>query len=256
MRNAAMILGVIAGLIGMLVGFVGYGYVELIDRFGEIDGLAEQVDNAQLIQTASILAPLLAIAGEHDTSMELIILANSLRNPQALQGGQELLIPLNRVDVGTPTVIHEIKGGDTFSYLSFFYGSTVDDILDILQEETTEDIYALSGVQSEGDNYFQASLLTIARRRVVWLLVLLLTNSVTGSILKTQQDLIQQVVSLSFFIPLLTGTGGNVGAQSSTVVIRKGQDFFPSSIYIFSALSGKDELSTRQQFCPFFCTIN
>ena len=97
---------------------------------------------------------------------------------------------------------------------------TVDDVLDILQQETTEDIYALGGVQSEGDNYFQASLFTIARRRVVRLLVLLLTNSVTGSILKTQQDIIQQVVSLSFFIPLLTGTGGNVGAQSSTVVIR------------------------------------
>lgn len=97
---------------------------------------------------------------------------------------------------------------------------TVDDVLDILQQETTEDIYALSGVQSQGDNYFQANLLTIARRRVVWLLVLLLTNSVTGAILKTQQDLLQQVVALSFFIPLLTGTGGNVGAQSSTVVIR------------------------------------
>jgi len=97
---------------------------------------------------------------------------------------------------------------------------TVDDVLDILQEETTEDIYALSGVQSEGDNYFQASLLTVARRRVIWLLILLLTNSVTGAILKMQQDLLQQVVALSFFIPLLTGTGGNVGAQSSTVVIR------------------------------------
>lgn len=97
---------------------------------------------------------------------------------------------------------------------------TVDDVLDILQEETTEDIYALSGVQAEGDNYFQASLITVARRRVIWLLVLLLTNSVTGSILKTQQDIIEQVVALSFFIPLLTGTGGNVGAQSSTVVIR------------------------------------
>ena len=63
MRNAAMILGVIAGLIGMIVGFVGYGYVELVDRYGEIEGLAEQVDNAQFIQIASILAPLLAIAG-------------------------------------------------------------------------------------------------------------------------------------------------------------------------------------------------
>ena len=64
MRNAAMILGVIAGLIGMIVGFVGYGYVELIDRYGEIEGLAEQVDNAQLVQAASIIAPLLAIAGD------------------------------------------------------------------------------------------------------------------------------------------------------------------------------------------------
>ncbi|VXD19474.1 Mg2+ transport protein [Planktothrix serta PCC 8927] len=97
---------------------------------------------------------------------------------------------------------------------------TVDDVLDIIQQEATEDIYALGGVQTDGDNYFQANLLTIARRRVVWLLVLLLTNSVTGSILKSQQDLLQQVVALSFFIPLLTGTGGNVGAQSSTVVIR------------------------------------
>ncbi|MGL5079867.1 MAG: magnesium transporter [Microcoleaceae cyanobacterium] len=97
---------------------------------------------------------------------------------------------------------------------------TVDDVLDILQEEITEDIYALSGVQAQGDNYFQASLLTVARRRVVWLLILLLTNSITGAILKTQQDIIQEVVALSFFIPLLTGTGGNVGAQSSTVVIR------------------------------------
>ena len=97
---------------------------------------------------------------------------------------------------------------------------TVDDVLDILQAETTEDIYASGGVQSEGDNYFQVSLLTVVRRRVTWLLVLLLTNSVTGAIMKTQEDLLQEVVALSFFIPLLIGTGGNVGAQSSTVVIR------------------------------------
>ncbi len=63
MRNAAMILGVIAGLIGMVVGFFGYGYVELVNRFGEIEGVAEQVENATLVQTTSIFAPLLAIAG-------------------------------------------------------------------------------------------------------------------------------------------------------------------------------------------------
>lgn len=97
---------------------------------------------------------------------------------------------------------------------------TVDDVLDILEQETTEDIYAFGGVQSEGDNYFQVSLFTAARRRVVWLFVLLLTNSVTGSIITAQKDVLQEVVALAAFIPLLTGTGGNVGAQSSTVVIR------------------------------------
>ncbi|MBG1260757.1 magnesium transporter [Nostoc commune] len=98
---------------------------------------------------------------------------------------------------------------------------TVDDVIDILQQETTEDIYALGGgVQSGGDNYFQMNLLEIARKRVVWLLVLLVTNTITGTIIKSQEDLLAKVVALTAFIPLLTGTGGNVGAQSSTVVIR------------------------------------
>ena len=97
---------------------------------------------------------------------------------------------------------------------------TVDDVIDIIEQEATEDIYALSGVQADGDNYFQTNLLTVARKRVVWLFILLLTNSVTASIINSQEDILQQVVALAAFIPLLTGTGGNVGAQSSTVVIR------------------------------------
>ena len=97
---------------------------------------------------------------------------------------------------------------------------TVDDVIDIIEREATEDIYALGGVQSDRDNYFQTNLLTVARRRVVWLFILLLTNTVTGAIIRSQEELLQQVVILAAFIPLLTGTGGNVGAQSSTVVIR------------------------------------
>ncbi|MGA1411175.1 MAG: magnesium transporter [Prochlorotrichaceae cyanobacterium] len=97
---------------------------------------------------------------------------------------------------------------------------TVDDIIDILEEETTEDIYALGGVQAGNDDYFQTNLLTVARRRVVWLFVLLITNTGTSAVISSQQDILQQVVALAAFIPLLIGTGGNVGAQSSTVVIR------------------------------------
>ena len=97
---------------------------------------------------------------------------------------------------------------------------TVDDVIDILEEEATEDIYTLGGVQSGGDNYFQSNLLDVARKRVVWLSVLLVTNTVTAAILTAQEDILDKVVALTAFIPLLIGSGGNVGAQSSTVVIR------------------------------------
>lgn len=97
---------------------------------------------------------------------------------------------------------------------------TVDDVLDILEQETTEDIYALGGVQGGVDNYFQADLLTIARKRVVWLLILLIANTATSAVIRAQEEVLEQVVVLAAFIPLLIDAGGNVGAQSSTVVIR------------------------------------
>lgn len=97
---------------------------------------------------------------------------------------------------------------------------TVDDVIDILEKEATEDIYALGAVQSDGNNYFQTNLFTVAKKRVSWLLVLLLTNTVTGSIIGAQEDILAKVTVLAAFIPLLTGTGGNIGTQSSTVVIR------------------------------------
>ncbi len=98
---------------------------------------------------------------------------------------------------------------------------TVDDILDVIEAEATEDIYAQGGVQTgDSDDYFQTNLLTVARRRVLWLLILLVTNTGTSAVISSQEDLLQQVAALNAFIPLLIGTGGNVGAQSSTVVIR------------------------------------
>ncbi|BAU65458.1 magnesium transporter [Stanieria sp. NIES-3757] len=120
---------------------------------------------------------------------------------------------------------------------------TVDDVIDILEQEATEDIYALGGVQSDRDNYFQTNLITVARRRVVWLFVLLITNTVTGTIIRSQEELLQQVVTLAAFIPLLTGTGGNVGAQSSTVVIRglnteEITDLGPGKVIFREALAG------------------
>ena len=63
MRNAALTLGIIAGVIGMFVGFFGWGYTEVIERYGEVPDLAEQVDNVQLVRAGALIAPMLAIAG-------------------------------------------------------------------------------------------------------------------------------------------------------------------------------------------------
>ncbi|SEO62720.1 hypothetical protein SAMN04490248_10840 [Salinihabitans flavidus] len=63
MRNAALTLGIIAGIVGMIVGFFGWGYTEFIDRYGEIGDLARQVENVDLVRAGSLLAPMLAIAG-------------------------------------------------------------------------------------------------------------------------------------------------------------------------------------------------
>ncbi|MFB2876798.1 magnesium transporter [Floridanema aerugineum] len=97
---------------------------------------------------------------------------------------------------------------------------TVDDVIDVLEQETTEDIYTLGGLQAGGDNYFQTNLLSVARKRVGWLLILLVTNTATSAVIRGQEDVLERVVALAAFIPLLIDTGGNVGAQSSTVVIR------------------------------------
>jgi magnesium transporter len=98
---------------------------------------------------------------------------------------------------------------------------TVDDVIDVIQQEATRDLYAAGAVQAgDEDDYFQSNLFIVARRRVVWLLVLLLANSGTAAVIASMDSVLKQVVVLAAFIPLLIGTGGNVGAQSSTVVIR------------------------------------
>ena len=63
MRNAAAVLGIIGGLMALIVGFFSFGYTEAVEYFGEVEGLATQVDNVGLIRTVSFLAPVLAIAG-------------------------------------------------------------------------------------------------------------------------------------------------------------------------------------------------
>ena len=98
---------------------------------------------------------------------------------------------------------------------------TVDDVIDVIEQEATRDLYAAgAGQAGDEDDYFSSNLFTVARRRIVWLSVLVRASFFTSEVIAANEAVLKQVVLLAAFIPLLGGTGGNVGAQSSTVVIR------------------------------------
>lgn len=97
---------------------------------------------------------------------------------------------------------------------------TVDDVMDILQEEVTEDIQRLGGSQPLDQPYFSASIARLFSKRVGWLLLLFLGGTLTGTVMKLYQDELQTAITLTLFIPLIIGTGGNAGSQTIATIIR------------------------------------
>ncbi|MDP3058274.1 MAG: magnesium transporter [bacterium] len=97
---------------------------------------------------------------------------------------------------------------------------TIDDILDVLSDEATEDISKFGGSVPLNEPYIDASIFSLFSKRVGWLLVLFVAQLFTSTLMKSYEDVLHSVVSLVFFIPLLIGTGGNAGSQASSLVIR------------------------------------
>jgi magnesium transporter len=97
---------------------------------------------------------------------------------------------------------------------------TIDDVVDVLEEEATEDIQRLGGAEPLRRSYLDTNIFTVARKRVGWLLLLFFTATLTGSVMLLFQDELQAVVALAIFVPLLIGTGGNVGSQTTATIIR------------------------------------
>jgi magnesium transporter len=99
---------------------------------------------------------------------------------------------------------------------------TVDDIIDVLVEENTEDILRFGAVESMGTDqpYFTIPLFRVLRSRFGWLLLLMVADTLTGTVMRLFNTQLSAVVQLSFYIPLLIGTGGNTGAQTVSTIIR------------------------------------
>lgn len=97
---------------------------------------------------------------------------------------------------------------------------TVDDIVDVMEEETTEDFEKMAAMLPSDKPYLKTGILELAKNRIVWLTVLMLSSMITGSILTYYEEAFAALPLLVSFVPMLTGTGGNAGSQSSTMIIR------------------------------------
>jgi magnesium transporter len=97
---------------------------------------------------------------------------------------------------------------------------TVDDIMDVMEQEATEDFQRMAAMSPSEEDYLDSSVLTLAKQRIPWLLILMVGATFTGGIIAKYEDVLSAVVILTAFIPMLMDTGGNSGSQSSTLIIR------------------------------------
>ncbi len=105
---------------------------------------------------------------------------------------------------------------------------TVDDIVDVIEEESTEDLFKMAGLIEQGEDndefrsarLIQSDLGTIIRIRLPWLLLALVGGMIAGGVIGAFEEILETIVALAFFIPVIMDMGGNVGTQSSTIFVR------------------------------------
>jgi len=97
---------------------------------------------------------------------------------------------------------------------------TIDDVVDIIDQENTEDFQKMAAMHPSDEEYLKTSPLVLAKNRITWLLILMISATFTGKIIIKFNEVLQSVVVLASFIPMLMDTGGNSGSQSSTLIIR------------------------------------
>ena len=97
---------------------------------------------------------------------------------------------------------------------------TIDDVIDVIEQANTEDIQKMAAMQPSEEKYLKTNALVLAKHRIIWLLILMISATFTGKIIRKFDDVLQAVVVLASFIPMIMDTGGNSGSQSSALVIR------------------------------------
>ena len=188
---------------------------EAITRLREIAPEAEIIYYVYVIDSQTKLSGVLSlrdlIAAEDGTFLKEIMYRNVI-SATAQMDQEEVARLVARYDLLALPVVGEHR------LLGII---TVDDIIDVIEEEATEDIYLLAGTgEVEGVNILEAPIIDIASKRLPWLLVCLVGGLLSGSVIGAFEATLQSILILAIFIPVIMDMGGNVGTQTSTLFVR------------------------------------
>jgi magnesium transporter len=153
------------------------------------------------------------VMAEMDQPVEKIM----RRKPVAVQALDDQELVANRIAKYNLLAVPVLeKDGSVVGFV------TVDDVIDVMVEEGTEDVLKMAAIEPGALDkpYFQNPVFTVVRKRIGWLLLLFVAETFTGTVLRAYESELAAVVALSFFIPLLIGTGGNAGSQTVSTIIR------------------------------------
>ncbi|WP_396021269.1 magnesium transporter [Bacillus sp. S/N-304-OC-R1] len=164
--------------------------------------------HGNLVGVVSLKEIILAKSG---TKLEEIIQGEPISVPVDMHQQEAASVLSNYDLVAIPVVTHDLR---MIGIL------TVDDLIDVIHKEATEDFQKLGGSQPLLEPYFKNSIWTLFRKRIGWLLILFLAEAYTGTVLRHYEDTLSKQIALSFFVPLLIGTGGNTGSQTVTTLVR------------------------------------
>ena len=165
-------------------------------------------DNRKLLGYLSVKNLLLAETNEKvcDIMDKTIICVHTLSDKE------DVAKDMNKYDFVTMPVVDD--EGRLVGIVTF------DDAIDVMQDEATEDIERMAAINPTEESYFKTSDFKHAKNRIFWLLILMLSAAITGTILTKYEDACAAIPALVSFIPMLMSTGGNCGSQSSTMIIR------------------------------------
>ncbi|HSJ55444.1 MAG TPA: magnesium transporter [Anaerolineae bacterium] len=172
-------------------------YLFVVDRFGRLAGV---INLRQLV----VAHPQTPLADIMDREVIRVRVGADQEECARLMARYDLL------------ALPVVNGDDTLVGVVTF-----DDVMDVLEDEATEDIQRLGGAQPLERPYLDTNVWTLARKRIGWLLLLFLTATLTGSVMRLFEGVMESVVALAVFIPLLIGTGGNAGSQTTAIIIRE-----------------------------------